>query len=119
MGSPFSGLDLLANQRSAPRVVFHRKGHLIAADGNAIPIKTIDISASGCGLISPHPLDPKQICALNIFTLHNALPELAVKGLVAYCMLSGIQGYRVGLQYIELPSKARALIDQMAANAPL
>lgn len=117
MGSPFSGQDLLVNQRAAPRVVFHRRGHLVAADGKPIPIKTFDISTSGIGLISPNPIDPRQLCALNVFTLHNAVPELAVKGLVAYCMLSGTQGYRVGLQYTEVPATVKALINQMAANA--
>jgi hypothetical protein len=116
MGSPFGGLDLFANQRTAPRVVFHRKGHLVGADGNPIPIKTFDISESGVGLMSPHPVDAKQVCALNIFTLHNAVPELEVKGLVAYCMLSGTQGYRVGLQYTDIPPQVKSLIKHMAAN---
>jgi hypothetical protein len=52
-----------------------------------------------------------------VFTLHNAVPELAAKGLVAYCMLSVTQGYRVGLQYTEVPSRVKSLIDQMSARA--
>ena len=119
MGAQFGGMDLLANQRTAPRVVFHRRGHLVGTDGKPIPIKTFDISESGVGLMSPHPLEAKQICALNIFTLHNVLPEIAVKGLVAYCMLSGTQGYRIGLQYTETPANLKLLINQVAAHALL
>ena len=117
MGSPFGGQDLLTNQRVAPRVVFHRKGHLVGPDGRPIPIKTFDISSSGIGLLSPHPIEAKQIFALNVFTLHNALPEIAVQGLVAYCMLSGTQGYRVGLQYTSMPPQVKSLIDQISVNA--
>jgi hypothetical protein len=116
MRSPFNGVDLLNNQRTAPRVVFHRRGHLVGADGKPIPIKTFDISASGIGLMSPHPVAAKQLCALNVFTLHNAVPELAVKGLVAYCMLSGTQGYRVGLQYTDVPPQVKSLLSQISAS---
>jgi hypothetical protein len=116
MSSPFSGMDLLANQRSAARMIFHRRGHLVGPDGKPIPIKTFDISTSGIGLMSPDPVDAKQLIALNVFTLHNAVPELAVRGVVAYCMLSGTQGYRVGLHYIEVPSQVKSLIEQMSAR---
>ncbi len=117
MGSPFGGQDLLTNQRAAPRVVFHRKGHLIGPDGRPIPVKTFDISSSDIGLLSPHPIEAKRIFALNVFTLRTALPEIAVQGLVAYCMLSGTQGYRVGLQYTSIPAQVKSLIDEMSANA--
>lgn len=83
MGSPFGGQDLLTNQRAAPRVVFHRKDHLIGPDGRPISVKTFDISSSGIGLLSPHPIEAKRIFALNVFTLHTALPEIALQGLVA------------------------------------
>ena len=116
MGSPFGGTDLLFNQRTAPRIVFHRKGHLVGADGHPIPVKTIDISESGVGLMSPHPISAKQVCALNIVTLHNAVPELAFQGMVAYCMLSGTQGYRVGLQYTDIPTQVKSLIRHISAN---
>jgi c-di-GMP-binding flagellar brake protein YcgR len=110
-------MDLLTSQRTAERLVFHRRGHLVGPDGKPIPIKTFDISAGGIGLLSPDPLVAKQLIALNVFTLHNAVPELMVKGVVAYCMLSGTQGYRVGLQYIDVPSQVKSLINQISAHA--
>jgi hypothetical protein len=55
---------------------------------------------------------------LNVFTLHNALPEMAAKGLVAYCMLSGTQGHRVGIHYTDIPPQAKSLISQISVNAP-
>lgn len=67
--------------------------------------------------MSPDPVEAKQLIALNVFTLHNAVPELAVKGVVAYCMFSGTQGYRVGLQHTEVPSHVRSLINQISARA--
>ncbi|MGV3741178.1 MAG: PilZ domain-containing protein [Burkholderiaceae bacterium] len=116
MESPFGGIDLLVNQRTAQRIVFYRKVHLVGADGNPIPIKTFDISETGIGLMRPHPVDARQVCVLNILTLYNAVPELALKGLVAYCMLSGTQGYRVGLQYTDTPPQVKSLIRHISAN---
>jgi hypothetical protein len=45
-------MDLLVNQRTATRIIFHRSGHLVGPDGKPIPVKTFDISASGIGLMS-------------------------------------------------------------------
>lgn len=111
----WAGADLLTNQRGAPRVVFHRKGRLaLPRQNTVVPIKTIDISASGIGVYAPEPLPEKQICMLQVVTLHNGEPqELSVKGVIAYCILSGTQGFRVGIQYTELDSATRGFIDRI------
>jgi c-di-GMP-binding flagellar brake protein YcgR len=118
MTSFFSGADLLQTQRIAqriePRTVFHRKGEIIIADASPVPIKTVDISASGMGLIAADPLPPRQPCLLNVTTLHHGTPQvLQLEGVIAYCILSGIQGFRVGIQYKELDPSSRALISSI------
>lgn len=81
-------------------------------------VKTVDISASGIGLISPDPLPAKHLCELHISTLHQGEPkDIALKGTVAYCILSGTLGFRVGLQYTEVDPHSKSVITHIIEAA--
>lgn len=118
MGS-WSGADLLTNQRAAPRVVFHHRGKLlILAQGFTFPIKTLDISASGIGLMSPDPIPANQTCTVEIMTLHQGqATDFTLKGTVAYCILAGTQGFRVGIQYTEVDPASQSVINRLVSSA--
>lgn len=113
--SSWAGADLLTNQRTAPRVVYHRKGKLIIApQNNVVPVKTIDISTTGIGALVPFPLPEQQTCTLRIHPLdEDKVPELILNGTIAYCILSGIQGFRIGIQLTELEPAARLRIERI------
>lgn len=114
----WAGADLLTNERVAPRVAFQRRGKLLVLDqGSSFPIKTLDISSSGIGLLSPDPVPARQTCALHVTTLHQGMPQdLTLKGIVAYCILSGTQGFRVGIQYTEIDPISQSFIDRLVAS---
>lgn len=117
MGS-LAGADLLTNQRTAPRVVYHRKGQLVTGPHqNVVPIKTIDISTIGVGALVPFPLPERQTCTLRITALdQDNAQELILKGAIAYCILSGIQGFRIGIQFAELDPVTRSRIERIISG---
>lgn len=117
MGS-WAGADLLASQRATPNVVFQRRGKLTVLEhGWTIPVKTLDVSANGIGLLSPEPIRPTLSCALQVSTLHQGIAQdLSLKGMVAYCILSGLQGFRVGIQYTEVDPASKSFIARLISS---
>jgi hypothetical protein len=112
MPSSYAGADLLTNQRTAARTVFHRRGYLRLTDGPVLPIKTIDISSSGLSLITQNPLPFKKHCSLKVSILHQGEPtELKLDGIVCYCILAGTEGFRVGIQYARLEPGSRQIVE--------
>lgn len=93
------GSELLNNKRTDMRAVFHRRAHLELASGAALPVKTIDISPGGVGIICPHPIQERQNCTLRIDTVIPDMPKLLLKGSSTYCILSGTRGFRVGIKF--------------------
>lgn len=108
----------MTNQRTAPRVVYHRKGQLvIGPHKNLVSIRTVDISAIGIGVLVPFPLPEQQTCTLRITALdQDDAQELVLKGRITYCILSGIQGFRIGVQFTDLDSVTQSRIERIIST---
>jgi hypothetical protein len=79
------------------RYVFHRRGLLING-GRTIQIRTRDVSLQGLGVISPEPVTVGASCSINLNAVVGAqIVQLDFSCTVAYCILAGIHGFRIGL----------------------
>lgn len=99
------------DQRQAPRVLFRHKGLLVAGEARHA-VRTEDISLLGLGFFIDTPLPAKLLCAVEI--RHFSLPApILLRGEVVYCILSGLQGYRVGIKYPRLAPDLRNQINSV------
>jgi c-di-GMP-binding flagellar brake protein YcgR len=109
------GSELLNNNRTDKRVVFHRKAQLALASGANLPVKTIDISPGGVGIICPHPIQERQSCSVKVDMIIPDMPDLFLKGLSTYCILSGLQGFRVGIKFQDMEAAMTAQVKKLLA----
>jgi hypothetical protein len=85
------------SDRKHPRHIFQRRG-VIKADGSVIPIRTIDVSVQGLGIVCAHPVNIGQPCAITVQTvLGDSIASFDFSCTTVYCILSGTAGFRIGL----------------------
>jgi hypothetical protein len=85
------------SDRKHPRHVFKRRG-VIKADGSVVPIRTVDVSIQGLGIVCAHPVNIGQRCAITVQTvLGDSIASFDFSCTTVYCILSGIEGFRIGL----------------------
>jgi hypothetical protein len=118
MTSVFSSAASLANQRKSTRVAFKRRARFIGADGASAPVTTYDLCSDGISIICPYPLRENQHCELSIAANCDGVPtDLRISGRVVYCMLSGMLGFRAGIQFSGVDEKNRILIARVIARS--
>ena len=83
--------------RSDNRYVFCQKARLDIGE-YLLPIRTVDISAEGFGILSPEPIRSDKACIMHFSTyLGNRIVHLQLACTSTYCILNGLAGYRIGL----------------------
>lgn len=88
---------LSAHESRDTRYVFHRRG-LVTNDEMTIRIHTRDVSLQGLGVISPEPFRVGASCSISLNAVVGAqIVQLDFSCTAAYCILAGIQGFRIGL----------------------
>lgn len=108
----------VANLRSGPRAVFHRRARLTDMTHAEAIVKTLDIGEDGCGFLIQQPLREDHHCTLTIFINCEGIPmEITAKGKIVYCMLSGTKGYRTGMHFTKIDSENKALIKRVVERS--
>jgi c-di-GMP-binding flagellar brake protein YcgR len=100
--------------RSYPRKVV-RCSAMIAIPGSAVMRgRTIDVSLGGLSLTMADQLPTGQQCDVAFDPLFNGAPHrIIAKAKVVYCILSGKEGFRIGLQFVSLDAENNKLLAQL------
>ncbi|WP_293777210.1 PilZ domain-containing protein [uncultured Oxalicibacterium sp.] len=105
--------------RRDERYVFCQRAQL-EVDGVIYPIRTLDVSRSGFGIISQAPVSNGGQCTIGFTALiGNQITRLKFSCVTSYCILQGLTGYRIGLSITHadpaMRASLRVLIEQCAA----
>lgn len=75
---------------------------------------TTDISLNGIGLMVPQPLQAGQLCLISFQVVDGKNKALVLlRGKVARCTLSGMEGYRTGIQIINIHPDSVSAINKL------
>ncbi len=99
------------DQRQSIRKVLRARG-LLRMDGmEQFLVKTLDICSSGIGVSCPNQLQPGQVghIAFEMFINGKAF-HVASRVKVMYCIYSSVEGFKLGMQFLELDMKGAAAI---------
>lgn len=103
----------LAEQRIEQRFVFQQKARL-SASGHVLPIRTIDISNQGFGILCDTPLRGGQTCHIDFSTLlGERIVSLRYACKTTYCILTGMAGYRIGLSITEMNTEDSTSLNML------
>lgn len=100
-------------RRRHDRKPLRAKALLQLPDRAPLPVRTVDVSIGGLGVVSPVNINPLLACKVRVNLplqpIGHALVE--ARATVAYCVLSSSEsGFLVGLQLLNLPiESARAI----------
>lgn len=87
--------------RTAQRLVFHRKG-MMKVNEVTLPIHTVDVSEQGMGIMADKPIRIGFPCMLFFHTVVGGrIVPLNFTGIVTYCNLAGLKGFRIGIRVDE------------------
>jgi c-di-GMP-binding flagellar brake protein YcgR len=80
---------------------------MVAVPGSAVMRgRTIDVSLGGLSLTLPEQFSPGQQCDVAFDPMFDGAPHrIIAKAKVVYCILSGKEGFRVGLQFTSLDAE--------------
>jgi hypothetical protein len=100
--------------RKAPRLVFRRPAVLYIDERHAVPARTLDISVSGICIQADVSLPVDSICTVEFNASYTRDPlPLRLRGRVAYCVLAGAAGFRIGFQLLSLDPLAKKHVEHI------
>jgi len=102
--------------RSEERKIFRTSGTLFQRGHAPLPIKTLDISTMGIGVMSPEAVREGTTCGIDFsgFAGDRKL-HVQVMARVVYCICVGTTGFRLGFQFTDVPPDMRVAINQLVA----
>ncbi|KJN36457.1 hypothetical protein SS45_24790 [Enterobacter hormaechei subsp. steigerwaltii] len=78
---------------------------------------TTDISIDGLSLIARDPLPAGQVYVVAFeIPIGNALKKLNIGGKVTYCVLKGMEGYRIGMKFMLVPPETMEIVRRFFAE---
>lgn len=76
----------------------------------------LDISQSGVCIFVPEQLRPGQACVITLETTVNGKPSpLVASAKVIYSTLSGTDGFRTGMQFVQLDAENSKILAALIA----
>ncbi len=102
------------NRRAAARTTLTLMGTVKMGSGKVINVRSVDISSSGIGLLSVLKLEAAEECTayIDLSVCGNEF-QIEVTGRVVYCRALPLGGYRAGLQFIQMTSEARTVLESL------
>jgi hypothetical protein len=98
--------------RKAPRLVFRRPAVLHVDAQHAVTARTLDISMEGICIQADLSIPVNTNCAVEFNASYTATPvPLRLQGRVAYCVLAGVAGFRIGLHIPHLDAYAKKHVE--------
>jgi hypothetical protein len=102
------------NRRTTPRKILTLMGTAKMSSGKVINVRSVDVSSSGIGLLSVLKLEAGEECTayIDLSVCGNEF-QIEVTGRVVYCRALPLGGYRAGLQFIQMTSEARTVLENL------
>ena len=100
--------------RSFPRKLL-RCNAVVVVEGLApMRSKTKDVSLGGVCVILPEPLPIGTKCMVAFeASLHGRMVQVKATAKVAYSVLSGVEGFRTGVQFIHLDETSDKMLTEL------
>lgn len=96
---------------------WHKKSQLVDSMGAQYQVFTHDISHSGMSLFVYKQYQPGQVCKVNVPVFAGAtLRHYQFHCRVILSSLCGLQGFRTNLEFLEVSTENRALIQSVMAS---
>jgi c-di-GMP-binding flagellar brake protein YcgR len=104
------------SRRSAPRKPIRCEARLAFSDAPPVRAKTKDIASGGLSVMAVEQLATGRTCMVTFEApLNGKMVQVTGVAKVIYSILSGTEGFRTGLQFIQLDAaNARTLHELMA-----
>lgn len=118
-GNVMSALALLKStiiDRKSPRYIFRRRA-VMTAGTTTIHVRTLDVSEHGFGVVAAEPVNTGETCSL---VLNGLIGEHIVQQTfsceIIYCILSGVDGFRIGLSIHNTVDSPKQRLQQIIAS---
>jgi hypothetical protein len=103
-----------AETRTYPRKVLRGQARVALPGAPAMRAKTLDISLGGVCLLVPEQLAPGQTCNVGFEApLNGQTVRVFAVAKVIYSILSGTEGFRTGLQFVQLDAANNKLLAEL------
>lgn len=97
--------------RTYPRKVLRGQARIALPGMAAMRAKTVDVSLGGICLLVSEQIPPGQICNVGFEApLNGKVVRVFAVAKVIYSILSGTEGFRTGLQFVEIDADNRKLL---------
>lgn len=101
--------------RAYPRKIMRCQARIALRGMAPMRARTVDVSLGGLCLLVEEQLPVGQLCDVGFEApLNGRMVRVIGSAKVVYCILSGTEGFRLGLQYVELdPNNNKTLAELM------
>lgn len=117
MTSTQESLRSFADKRLHARFLLAVPAKFLGHDATPIPIKTVDISIGGMGILAQEPMSPGTNCIIAFDSpLDDEGKRINVWAKVAYCRIRGKDEFQVGVYFRDFDSYSKFLIEKFCAS---
>ncbi|HCU83956.1 MULTISPECIES: PilZ domain-containing protein [unclassified Methylophilus] len=96
---------------------WHKKSQLVDSTGCQYIVFTHDISLMGMSLFADKQYKPGQICNVHVpVFVGSALRNYRFNCRVTFSSLCGMKGFRTNLEFLDVSSENRSLIQSVMAQ---
>ena len=100
--------------RTYPRKVLRCQARVALPGMPALRAKTVDVSLGGICLVVPEQLPSGQTCNVGFEApLNGKMVRVFAVAKVVYSILTGTEGFRTGLQFVELDAANNKLLAEV------
>lgn len=110
--SSFNNTPTNTNRRS-----WHKKSQLVDSAGNKCMVLTHEVSLTGMSLFADKQYTPGQVCDIEVpVFVGPSLSYYRFNCRVVFSSLCGMKGFRTHLEFLEVPSENKMLIQSVMAR---
>ena len=108
------GVELQSEKRKQMRKSLRCPAAIKWSDGTLTHTHTLDISSGGVSVAVPRPISGTGTCHLAFVVLLSAgARNFMANCEITHCILSGVEGFRVGLRFLDLNADDREQLEQV------
>jgi hypothetical protein len=109
--------------RYAPRKVLRSQASVTLTSGIQMDTRTVDIASGGVAVATAAPIPVGETCTMTIaITTGGREKAITAVAKVIYSVLSGVEKFKTGFQFLNTDQDSARLIDELIAeraNTPL
>ncbi|HCY62597.1 MAG TPA: hypothetical protein DHV59_07170 [Oxalobacteraceae bacterium] len=109
-----AALSIVTEQRASSRKAYDVPARLLGHDAIPKPVRIVDISRGGIGLLASEAMQTNDACALAFDAeLCEEAKRINVWAKVAYCIPHGEGHFRIGVRFRDYDSHSRMHIEHL------